>query len=73
MQLYVVILLFAIFFLIHSAIIYTLKVIRASKSDARLANNKLPLDIQKLRCRACYEALKFSPQIEQLGKVYIKS
>lgn len=45
------------------------QVIRAAKSDSRLANNNLPADIQKLRCRACYEALRFAPQIEAMGKV----
>lgn len=43
--------------------------IRAAKSDSRLANNNLPPDFQKLRCRACYEALRFAPQIESMGKV----
>ncbi|KAJ7958975.1 O-fucosyltransferase [Quillaja saponaria] len=48
------------------------QVIRAAKSDARLANNNLPPDIQRLRCRVCYEALRFSPQIEKMGKLLVE-
>ncbi|KAJ6843467.1 uncharacterized protein M6B38_296770 [Iris pallida] len=48
------------------------QVIRAAKSDSRLANNNLPPDIQKLRCRAFYEALRFAPQIEALGKLLVE-
>ncbi|KAL6578367.1 hypothetical protein OROMI_010695 [Orobanche minor] len=47
------------------------QVIRAAKSDSRLANNNLPPDIQKLRCRACYEALRFAPKIERMGKLLV--
>ncbi|KAJ3671667.1 hypothetical protein LUZ60_007746 [Juncus effusus] len=44
------------------------KVIHVPKSDSRLANNDLPIDIQKLRCRSLYHALKFSSPIETLAK-----
>ncbi|ONK74136.1 uncharacterized protein A4U43_C03F3140 [Asparagus officinalis] len=48
------------------------QVIRAAKSDARLANNNLPPEIQKLRCRTCYEALRFAPHIEAMGKLLVE-
>ncbi|KZV28888.1 hypothetical protein F511_13683 [Dorcoceras hygrometricum] len=47
------------------------QVIRAAKSDSRLANNNLPQDIQRLRCRACYQSLRFAPLIETMGKLLV--
>lgn len=47
-------------------------VIRAAKSDSRLANNNLPPDIQKLRCRVHYDALRFAPHIEAMGKLLVE-
>ncbi|KAL5725747.1 Rhamnogalacturonan I rhamnosyltransferase 1 [Ranunculus cassubicifolius] len=44
------------------------KIVHLNKTDARLANNGLPLEIQKLRCRVNFNSLKFTPQIEELGK-----
>ncbi|KAJ4764330.1 O-fucosyltransferase family protein [Rhynchospora pubera] len=43
------------------------KVMHFNRSDARLANNGIPMRLQKLRCRVNYEALRFTPQIEELG------
>ncbi|XP_024378475.1 O-fucosyltransferase 38 isoform X1 [Physcomitrium patens] len=48
------------------------RVIRASKSDSRLANNDLPADIQKLRCRVHYDALRFSCAIDEFGKKLVE-
>ncbi|ONK67992.1 uncharacterized protein A4U43_C05F6030 [Asparagus officinalis] len=44
------------------------KVVRFLKTDTRLANNGLPVELQKLRCRVNYDALKFNQQIEALGE-----
>ncbi|KAK1551746.1 hypothetical protein Q3G72_003987 [Acer saccharum] len=44
------------------------KVVHLTKTDARLANNGLSPRVQKLRCRAMYDALRFTAPIEELGK-----
>ncbi|XVE56755.1 hypothetical protein DITRI_Ditri04bG0036400 [Diplodiscus trichospermus] len=48
------------------------KVVHLNRTDTRLANNGQPLDIQKLRCRVNFNALRFTSQIEELGKRVIK-
>lgn len=48
------------------------KVVHLNRTDARLANNGQPLEIQRLRCRVNFSALRFTSQIEQLGKRVIQ-
>ena len=47
-------------------------VVHFNKTDTRLANNGLPLNLQKLRCRVNFQALKFTPQIETLGRKLVQ-
>lgn len=53
-------------------LIHKFKVVHLNRTDARLANNGQPLEIQRLRCRVNFSALKFTPQIEELGRKVIK-
>ncbi|BAS80701.1 rhamnogalacturonan I rhamnosyltransferase 1 [Oryza sativa Japonica Group] len=48
------------------------KVLHLNRTDARLANNGLPLDVQKLRCRVNFGSLKFTSDIEELGRRVIR-
>lgn len=48
------------------------KVLHLNRTDTRLANSGLPIEIQKLRCRVNYASLRFTPQIEELGKRVIR-
>ncbi|PON42941.1 O-fucosyltransferase [Parasponia andersonii] len=48
------------------------KVVHLNKTDSRLANNGLPTQLQKLRCRVNFNALRFTSQIEDLGRKVVR-
>ncbi|KAL6553072.1 Diphthamide biosynthesis protein [Orobanche gracilis] len=49
------------------------KVVHLNKTDARLANNGLPLEIQKLRCKVNFNALRFTARIEKSGRKVVRA
>ncbi|XP_020235062.1 rhamnogalacturonan I rhamnosyltransferase 1 isoform X2 [Cajanus cajan] len=51
---------------------YEKQVVHLNRTDARLANNGLPLKIQRLRCRVNFNALRFTSQIEELGRKIVR-
>ncbi|XP_059436811.1 rhamnogalacturonan I rhamnosyltransferase 1-like [Corylus avellana] len=48
------------------------QVLHFTKTDYRLANNGIPEELQKLRCRANYEALRFTTSIEEIRKKIVR-
>ncbi|XP_048428173.1 rhamnogalacturonan I rhamnosyltransferase 1-like isoform X2 [Pyrus x bretschneideri] len=48
------------------------EVLHFTQTNARLANNGIPNEVQKLRCKANYRALRFTPPIEELGKKIVR-
>lgn len=48
------------------------EVVHFNRTDARLANNGISLDLQRLRCRVNFQALRFTPQIEALGNKLVR-
>ncbi|KAL0408714.1 UNVERIFIED_CONTAM: Rhamnogalacturonan I rhamnosyltransferase 1 [Sesamum radiatum] len=48
------------------------KVVHFNRTDSRLANNGIPLEHQRLRCRVNFQALKFTYEIEALGNKLIR-
>ncbi|CAN1313111.1 Rhamnogalacturonan I rhamnosyltransferase 1 [Linum perenne] len=47
-------------------------IVRFLKTDARLSNNELPQEVQKMRCRVNYEGLKFTPALEKIGNKVVR-
>ena len=48
------------------------KVLYFTHADSRLANNELSDDIQQLRCRVNYRALRYSEPIRELANTLTK-
>ena len=51
---------------------FVLQIIDVAKTDNTLANNGLPLALQRLRCKVAFHALRFAPHIRSLAEDMIQ-
>lgn len=56
---------------VPKVIFSSLQAVRLGKFDYRLSN-KLTTDLQKLRCRVNYHALKFTDEINKMGQILVE-